>query len=156
MQYKIFKNPSNMLCVSLGAKLISILTANKNKRALCIINKTTQLHCAILRTKENEYYIIISSAICKQLKLKAGSIIDCEFSIDESEHQFEMPETLQEVLASDDEAKKVFDGLTDGNKRSIMHLVAIVKNTDKQIERALLIAEKLKLGITQARLILKK
>jgi uncharacterized protein YdeI (YjbR/CyaY-like superfamily) len=156
LQYTIFKNPSNMHCIALHAKTVKQLTANNNKRALCIINKTTELHCAILRTKEDEYYIIISKAICKQLQLQAGSKIDCEFSIDEAEHQFEMPETLQEVLHSDDDAKKIFDSLTDGNKRSLMHLVTLVKNTDKQIERALLIAEKLKLGITQARLVLKK
>jgi Bacteriocin-protection, YdeI or OmpD-Associated len=145
-----------MLCIALDTNLVSVLTANKNKRALCIINKTTELHCAILRTKENEYYVIISSTICKQLKLKVGSIIECDFGIDDSEHQFEMPETLQEVLDSDSDANKIFNGLTDGNKRSLMHLVAMVKSMDKQIERALLITEKLKQGVTQARLILKK
>jgi hypothetical protein len=146
-----------MLCITLDAKLVKTLTANNNKRALCIINKSTELHCAILRNKDaDEYYVIISKAICKQLQFKAGSKIDCEFSVDESEHQFEMPEALQEVLASDDAAKKIFDALTDGNKRSLMHLVTLVKSTDKQIERALLIAEKIKLGITQVRLVLKK
>jgi Bacteriocin-protection, YdeI or OmpD-Associated len=156
MRYAIFKNPGNMHYIALDTKLVDALTVNNNKRALCIINKIIELHCALLRTKENVHYVIISNAICKQLKLKSGSIINCDFSIDELEHQFSMPETLHEVLAADTDAKNIFDNLTDGNKRSLMHLVALVKNTNKQIERALLVAEKLKLGITQPRLVLKK
>ncbi len=142
--------------ITLDAKTVARITLNNNKRVLCLINKSIELHCAILRTKENEYYVIISNAICKQLQLKVGNKIDCMFSVDNTEHQFKMPETLQEVLNSDDAAKKIFDNLTDGNKRGLMHLVALLKTTDKQIMRALLIAEKIKIGITQPRLVLKK
>jgi uncharacterized protein YdeI (YjbR/CyaY-like superfamily) len=78
------------------------------------------------------------------------------FEADTSEFHFEMPEEFAEILAQDPDADEVFQGLTDGNKRSLIYLLSLVKSTDKKIERGLLIALKLKLGVTQARLILKK
>jgi hypothetical protein len=36
------------------------------------------------------------------------------------------------------------DALTAGKKRSFIHIVTSVKNIDKRIERALMLAEKLK------------
>jgi uncharacterized protein YdeI (YjbR/CyaY-like superfamily) len=67
-----------------------------------------------------------------------------------------MPEELSEVLCQDPDADAVFQNLTDGNKRGIIYLVTLLKTSDKRIERALIIAEKLKLGVTSPRLILKK
>jgi uncharacterized protein YdeI (YjbR/CyaY-like superfamily) len=67
-----------------------------------------------------------------------------------------MPEELKVVLEMDVEADKLFHKLTEGNQRGLMYLVTLVKSSDKRIERALLIAEKIKVGITAPRLILKK
>jgi uncharacterized protein YdeI (YjbR/CyaY-like superfamily) len=49
----------------------------------------------------------------------------------------------------------VFEDLTDGNKRGLIYVVSSVKSSDKRIERALKIVEKLKIGVTSPRLILK-
>jgi uncharacterized protein YdeI (YjbR/CyaY-like superfamily) len=66
-----------------------------------------------------------------------------------------MPEELKEVLDTDDEANKIFHTLTAGNQRGLIYLLSLVKSSDKKIERALKIAERIKLGITSPRLILK-
>jgi uncharacterized protein YdeI (YjbR/CyaY-like superfamily) len=66
-----------------------------------------------------------------------------------------MPEELREVLDTDPEAGRVFDSLTEGNKRGLMYLVSQVKSSDKRIERSFIIAAKLKRGITSPREILK-
>ena len=60
------------------------------------------------------------------------------------------------MLDTDEAANKIFESLTDGNKRGLIHLITIPKSSDKKIERALLIAEKLKIGISSPRLVLKK
>jgi uncharacterized protein YdeI (YjbR/CyaY-like superfamily) len=60
-----------------------------------------------------------------------------------------------EVLASDPEADRVFHSLTEGNQRGLMYLVTQVKSSDKRIDRALKIADKIKQGITSPRVILK-
>jgi uncharacterized protein YdeI (YjbR/CyaY-like superfamily) len=42
-------------------------------------------------------------------------------------------------MNTDQDAKKVFDGLTPGNQRGLMYLVRQPKLMDKQIDRALII-----------------
>jgi uncharacterized protein YdeI (YjbR/CyaY-like superfamily) len=62
---------------------------------------------------------------------------------------------LSEVLDTDPKANEVFHSLTEGNQRGLMYLVTQVKSSEKRIERALKIAEKIKAGITSPRNILK-
>ncbi len=124
---------------------------NNQKRIIARINKSTKIHCAIMHSKEKGYFFYIGNKILKQLKLKEADTISIEISIDNSEMKFEFPEELKEVLNTDIEAKAIFDGLTDGNKRSLIYLVIKVKSSDKRIEKSLKIAEHLKNGITSAR-----
>lgn len=142
--------------ILLDPATVAALTKNGNKRAICRLNDQVDFHCAIMPKKEGGHFINISSAVCRQLKIKEGSKVSAAFSVDDTEYQFKMPEELQEVLRTDEAANEIFHGLTPGNQRGIMYLVAQVKSSDKKIERALKIAERLKNGITSARLILQK
>ncbi len=141
--------------IMLDAKLIAKLTKDSNKRVICTINKTEKLHCAIMPKKDDGHFIMISTSICKKLKLKVGMEIEASFVIDKTEYQFDMPEELKEVLDTDAEANKIFHALTAGNQRGLIYLLSLVKSSDKKIERALKIAERIKQGITSPRLILK-
>jgi hypothetical protein len=141
--------------IMLDAKLVAKLTKDGNKRVICTINKTEKLHCAIMPKKEAGHFIIIGSSVCKKLKLKIGSEIHASFVIDKTEYQFDMPEELKEVLDTDEQANKIFHALTAGNQRGLIYLLSLVKSSDKKIERALKIAERIKEGITSPRLILK-
>jgi Bacteriocin-protection, YdeI or OmpD-Associated/Domain of unknown function (DUF1905) len=139
----------------LDAKTISKITKNNNKRAVCTVNETENFHCALMPKKEGGHFINIGSVICKKLKLKVGSEITAHFEIDETEYQFDMPEELAEVLNTDEEANVIFHTLTAGNQRGLIYLLSLVKSSDKKIERALKIAERIKEGITSPRLVLK-
>ena len=109
------------------------------------------IHAAILTKKELGYYIRLGKSTVKKLKVKAGDTIKVSIAADLTPFQFELPEELAEVLATDLQANHVFEKLSPGNQRSIIYLVSLLKSTDKRIERALRIAEKLKAGITSAR-----
>ena len=136
--------------------LVKKLTAGGNKRVLCTLNDILTLHAALLKTKEGMYYVMIGSKYLRQLQLTSGKQVSVKLSIDKSELQFEMPEELAEVLRTDPAATAVFEGLTPGNKRGLMALVNMVKSVDKKIERALLIAEKIKRGVHSPQQIMKK
>jgi Bacteriocin-protection, YdeI or OmpD-Associated/Domain of unknown function (DUF1905) len=155
MNYSLQKLPSSMHYIMLDAKLVTKLTKDKNKRVICTINKIEKLHCAIMPKKEGGHFVMIGASICKKLKLKVGTEIEASFVIDKTEYQFDMPEELKEVLDTDDEANKIFHTLTAGNQRGLIYLLSLVKSSDKKIERALKIAERIKLGISSPRLILK-
>jgi Bacteriocin-protection, YdeI or OmpD-Associated/Domain of unknown function (DUF1905) len=153
--YTLEKLSNGMHYILLDDIIVASLTKQNNKRAICKINDSLEFHCAIMSKKEGGHFIVIGSKICKQLKIKQGSEVTATFRIDETDYQFEMPEELRAVLESDESAHKIFHALTEGNQRSLMYLVSLVKSSDKRIERALKIAEQIKLGVTSARLIFK-
>lgn len=126
------------------------------KRVLAILNGSVELHCALMREKAVGYCILINARVMKTLGVKNGYRLEVELLSDPTPLQFAVPEELEEVLRTDEAAKAVFDGLTDGRKRGLAALVMQVTSTDKRIERSLLIAEKLKLGITVPAKILQK
>lgn len=117
--------------------------ADNSRRVVCVLNDRLTLHCAIM-PHHDRWYISMNKPNLKRLGLKVGSAVEVSIRRDNSEFGLPMPEELWEVLAQDPEAKGYFDGLTAGKKRSLIHLVNGVKNIDKRIERAWLIAERLR------------
>ncbi len=142
--------------IQLDAKSAKPWVKENNHRVIGTINGKVDFHCGIMPKKEGGFYVNIGSTLCKKLKLKEGDSLTVTFKPDTSPYQFEMPEELNEVLATDGKAHKVFHTLSEGNQRGLIYLVNQVKSTDKRVERALRIAEQLKLGVTSQRVILKK
>jgi len=143
--------------IALTEAMVAPLLANGNKRVLCTFKKlpTKVVHSAIQKNNVVGYYLYLGKQLMQQLAVNVGDTIEVALQIDSSPYQFEMPEVFAEVLLTDPEAAAIFESLTDGNKRSLMHLITQVKSVDKQIERALTIARQLRLGVTNARVILK-
>lgn len=121
-----------------------------HKRLLVQVDNQLELHAALMRVKDGPYYVMVSKRNLSLLQKKENQTCQLLLQPDESEYQFEMPEVLAEVLASDPEAKQKFQALTDGGKRSFIALVLQVKSVDARIERALKIARGLKAGIKNA------
>jgi predicted butyrate kinase (DUF1464 family) len=141
--------------ITIDAKMVKQLTVNNNKRVMATLNDTITIHAAIMHSKDGEHYVMLSNKILKQLHTSVGKPIKASFKIDTTALQFNVPEEMIEVLATDDEAKLIFDKLTDGKKRSLIALVNRVKSSDKKIEWALKIADKLKLGITSPQMMVR-
>jgi hypothetical protein len=152
---KLEKFASGMHFVLIPNDLVTPFLEKGIKRVICRLNDGVEFHCAILSKKEGDFFINIGSTICKKMNLKLGDNIDLYFKEDTTEYQFEMPDEFTEVLYQEPDALAIFEGLTDGNKRSLIYLVNAVKSTEKRIERALKIVEKLKIGVTKPQLIMK-
>jgi Bacteriocin-protection, YdeI or OmpD-Associated/Domain of unknown function (DUF1905) len=152
---KLEKFDSGMHFVLIPTDLVIPFIENGIKRVICRLNDSVDFHCALMPKKEGGYFINIGSTICKKQNLKLGDEINVSLKHDTTEYQFEMPEEFTEVLYQDPDAFTIFEGLTDGNKRSLIYLVTMVKSSEKRIERALKIVEKLKIGITKPQLIMK-
>lgn len=156
MKASVNRFDSGMHYIEVPSKIADTFLIKGQKRIVCVIDKTHELHCAIMKVKEGFFYVILGTRILKELKIKHKQLISVTFKEDKSELQFSMPEEFQEVLETDDEARKKFDKLTAGNKRGLISLVLQVKAVDKRIERSLKIAERLKHGITSPQKILLK
>jgi ABC-type lipoprotein release transport system permease subunit len=152
---KLEKFSSGMHYIMINDDLTTPFLSKNIKRVVCKINDSLDFHCAFMPKKEGGFSINIGSSICNKLNLKLGDSVTLSFREDTTEYQFEMPEELTEVFYQDPDAFTIFDSLTDGNKRSLIYLVNAVKSSEKRIERALKIVEKLKMGITKPQLIMK-
>lgn len=155
MKARLEKLANGMHYFMVDAKTADKFIKSGNRRVVCKLNGTVEFHCALMPKKPGGHFVYVGSKVLKQLKLKAGSEITATFSPDTSAFQFEAPAELLEVLKTDSKANAAFKSLTDGNQRGLIYLVTQVKSTDKRIERALKIAERLKLGISSPREILK-
>jgi uncharacterized protein YdeI (YjbR/CyaY-like superfamily) len=154
-EFVLEKFDSGMHFIMLNNDIVNALTKENNKRVKCKMNNEVEFHCAIMPKKEGGHFINVGLAICKKLKINVGSKVSATFSVDKTEYQFQIPEELKEVLKTDFEADKIFHSLSKGNQRGLIYLVAQVKSSDKKIERALKIVEKLKKGINSPKVILK-
>lgn len=125
------------------------------KRVLCEINGET-FYCAFVSKKEGGHYVTVGLKLMKKLKLSAGMEVKPKFKADDSKYQFEMPQEFASLLKQDKALDKVFKSLTPGNQRSLLFLIQQPKSVEKRIERSILIGERLKLGIHNPKLILKK
>lgn len=120
-------------------------------RVIAQVHKDHPWHAALQHGKNTGYYVLIGKTLMKTLGLKNGATVELTLKEDTSAYQFEMPESLREVLDSDPDATEVFAGLTPGNQRGLIYLVSKVKSIDIQIQKALTIADCLKRGVTSPR-----
>lgn len=126
-----------------------------HERVLACLNGAHRWHAALRFFQDVGYVIYVGKTVRNAAGVNVGDVVHLTLTPDTSAYQFEMPEVLREVLALDPEADARFHTLTPGNQRSLMVLVTRVKSVDKQIERALKIASRLKQGIHAAQVILK-
>jgi uncharacterized protein YdeI (YjbR/CyaY-like superfamily) len=142
--------------VPLDQRTIKRICRNGNKRAVVSFENGLELHCAVMVSKEYGNVIYLSKANSKKLKIQAGKPVKFVIEADDSPYQFSMPEEFSEVLYTDPEANRIFHDLTPGNQRSLIYLVAQLKSSDKKIERALKIADRLKQGFHSVKDIMQK
>lgn len=132
---------------------IDALKADGNKRVIVQFNEDYNIHAAILFRKSYGHFVMLSKKHLKALDLELGSEVQATVRIDDSKYQFECPEVFEEVMRTDPEAFEIFERLTPGGQRSILAIIAAVNNTDKQIDKALKVADYLKQGVTNFRTI---
>jgi len=155
MKSKINKFTNGMHYLPIQEKIATMFLSKGVKRIIWNIKGRESVHSAIQRVKDGGYYVVLGRRTMVELGLKTGMEVEVSVKEDTTEYQFKVPEELMEVFATDEDASKVFESLTDGNKRGLISLVNMVKSSDKRIERSLKIAERLKLGIKSPQKILK-
>ena len=115
---------------------------DKSRRVVCTLGDV-EFPCAIMPLGTG-WMIMVNKDRQKKLGFTEGMLVEVGLRQDNSQYGMPFPEELQEVLAQDDIAQSYFEALTAGKKRSLMHLVNNVKNVDTRIERALMIAQRLR------------
>jgi hypothetical protein len=115
-----------------------------SKRLICTVNGKESWQCGFMALGEGNAYISITNKRMKTLGVKEGDEVKVRLEEDTSKYGMEMCEELEAVLNDDPEGLERFENLTPGKQRYILQYVKTVKNTDKRIERALMLIGNLK------------
>jgi hypothetical protein len=117
---------------------------NDQKRIIVTINGDDGYHMGIMPAGDDVYFLNINAEIRKKHQLREGSQITIQIRPDTSKYGMPIAEEMEAVLETDEIFCEYFDRLTPGKKRNLIYAVNKVKNTDKRIEKALIIADHLK------------
>ncbi|GAB5399823.1 MAG: hypothetical protein Aureis2KO_14080 [Aureisphaera sp.] len=128
-----------------------------HKRVLVQASLGENMHSfhAALRKIKGQYQIMFGKNNQKAIYLNPNESFELQLFEDTTKYGVEMPEEFGAVLESDPEALDAFEALTEGRKRGLIYTILSFKNSQTRIDKALIIAENLKLGITDRREILK-
>ncbi len=138
---------------------ISDFIANNHKRIKAkakFEENYIEFYAALKREKSGLYRIYFSKAKQKELGVFVNDYFTLQIFEDTSKYGVEMPEELEAVLLSDYEAYTLFENLTPGRQRSIIYAVSRYKSAQTRVDKALVITENLRRGISDPRLWLKK
>lgn len=123
---------------------ISDTLIQKSRRVIATINQTVTFYCALMPDGSGQYFININKEHRNKLKVIKGSMVTVSLTEDTSEYGMPMPEEMQELLYQDEEGSRVFEKLTPGKKRTLLHLIGKIKSSDIRITKSIKIINYLK------------
>lgn len=100
---------------------------------------------AVQHLADGSRYFSVSAPLRKAAGMKVGSRVNVAFQIVDPDKMV-VPDELQAVLEQDEDARKAWETLTPGYRRSLIHYVSSVKNVDSRIRRSLDLMERAKAG----------
>lgn len=101
--------------------------------------------------KNGARYLSISQVMRKMAKIKPGEKVKVSFQVVDPD-KLELPEEMEAVLAQDEAGARLWNKLTVGLQRSLVHYINSTKNVDLRIERALYLLNKVKSGAYKDRM----
>lgn len=100
---------------------------------------------AVQHQKNGARYFSVSAPLRKAAGIELGDPVRVLFKVVDPD-KLEVPEELEAVLAQDETARKAWDKLTTGYRRSLIHYVTSVKNVDSRIRRSIDLLDRAKAG----------
>jgi Domain of unknown function (DUF1905) len=115
-----------------------------DKRVICTINDSAQLHCALMSNGDGTYFIMTNANFRKVNKLNEGDEVFVKLKVDDSKYGMYVPDFFEELCFQDPEADVLFHKLTAGKQRTLLHIISKLKSEEKQLEKSLIIFDYLK------------
>jgi len=104
---------------------------------------------------QQRFLISFGKRYQKEIGVDRNDTFTLQLLENRSKYGVEMPEEFQAVLDSDPMAFEGFELLTDGKKRSLIYYISRFKNSQTRIDKALIISENIKLGVTDGKEMIK-
>ncbi len=119
-------------------------------------NKAIDFYAALKKESSGLYRIYFSKAKQKALGVFMNDYFQLQVFEDTSKYGVDLSEELEAVLLSDYEAYTIFESLTPGRQRSMIYAISRYKSSQTRVNKALLLTQNLKRGITDPKSWLKK
>lgn len=113
-------------------------------RLVCTLNGKEKFQCGFMSLGNGDAYITLNKARMKKLKLQIGDQVQVFLEPDQSEYGMDMCEELQEIFRQDPDVKELFDQLKPGMQRALIYQISSAKSSEKRLERALKITERIR------------
>ncbi len=123
--------------LNVDASTVKQMSNGKATRLICTIDEIVTFQCGLNHMGDGNFYIILSTKNFKKLKKNVGDPITYELKEDPNPLGVEEPEVLLVLLDQDEQAKGIYENMTDGRKRTLIHSILRVKNIDKKVEMIL-------------------
>lgn len=144
IQIKKLEHLVSMRYLEVPPSIIKKIGGKFNVRLLCTVNNAITFQGGIVALGNGSGYISFNLKRMKEVGVKDGDVVQVLLKPDPSKYGMEVPPELLELFKQDKDGKKRFDRLTAGKQRYIIHYVSTVKNSQKRIDRAILLIENLK------------
>jgi hypothetical protein len=80
-------------------------------------------------------FVSVSAAVREEAGVTAGDVLDVEFVVDTEPRVVDVPADLAEALATDDEARRWFESLTDSQRRGFVTPITDAKQPETRARR---------------------
>jgi hypothetical protein len=104
---------------------------------------------AAFKKDKDTYMMMFGKRYQKELGVFQNDYFEMQLFEDTSKYGVDVPEELDAVFLSDYEAYKIFESLTAGKKRSIIYTIIRIKKSQSRIDKAIVLCNNLKRGITK-------
>ncbi|WP_346759138.1 YdeI/OmpD-associated family protein [Agaribacillus aureus] len=123
--------------MKIDAATVNKFEKKRKTRLKCVIDNKISYSCGLNHFGDGNFFIIVATRQLKSLGKTLGDPVSFEIFEDPNPLGVEEPEVLLVLLDQDIDAKKVYDQLTDGKKRSLIYTIRGVKDIDKQVQKIL-------------------
>ncbi|MEL6863640.1 MAG: YdeI/OmpD-associated family protein [Bacteroidota bacterium] len=119
----------------IDADIVNQFEKKRATRLICSIEDKVSYSCGLNHLGNGHFFIILATRYLKKLNKELGDTVRFEIYEDPNPLGVEIPEVLTVLLQQDEEAKAIFDRMTDGKKRSLIYAIRPIKDIDKQIQK---------------------
>ncbi|MEM9917913.1 MAG: DUF1905 domain-containing protein [Bacteroidota bacterium] len=121
----------------IDADIVHQFERKKATRLICTLPEGLSFRCGLNHLGDGNFFIILATKLVKALKKDLGDVVAFEISEDPNPLGVDIPEVLEVLLDQDENAKELFNQLTDGKKRGLIHTINRIKNIDKKVNTVL-------------------
>ena len=132
--------------LEISANVVSKFEKGRSTRLKCEVDRQVSFSCGLNHLGDGNFFIIVAGRYLKSLGKELGDEVSFEIMEDPNPLGVEIPEVLSVLLEQDEEARRIFDAITDGKKRSLIYSIQKVKDIDKQVEMSLAFLNRQKLS----------